>query len=103
MNIYPNKPYINNKGLKLPEDEQKAILDKCQSLYEKMMHAALNINDDDIQRKTYINYHDYLYELTEQEIYVERGWTGHLNEHFMASEEDAWKQEEWLDRLREDW
>lgn len=102
MNIYPDKPYSRNKGLKLPEDEQKEILDKCQNLYEKMMHAALHINDDDVQRIAYIKYHDYLRQLEEAEIYVERGWSGHLNEHFIASEDDAWRQEEWLDMLRED-
>lgn len=102
MNIYPNKPYSENKGLTLPTEEQKEILDKCQRLYNKMMHAAIHINDDDIQHETYLAYHNYLYDLKIQGIYVEYGWSGHLNEHFIASEEDAWKQEEWLDQLRED-
>lgn len=102
MNIYPDKPYSRNKGLKLPEDEQKKILDKCQNLYEKMMNAALHFNDDETQRAACSAYYSYLSDLEDKEIYVERGWVGHLNEHFLPSDEDAWKQEEWLDMLRED-
>lgn len=103
MNIYPNKPYDNNYGLKLSIEEQNEILQKCQHYYNKMMDAAIHNYDDETQRKTYMKYHDYLSELEDKNIYVEYGWVGHLNEHFMPSEEDAWKQEVWLDRLREEY
>lgn len=97
MNIYPNKPYSRNEGLKLPEDKQKEILNKCHSLYEKMMHAALHINDDDIKRDTYFKYHNYINQLEEQEIYVEYSWFRHFGEHFFATEEDAMWQDLYLE------
>lgn len=101
MNIYPNKPYSRNKGLKLPEDKQKEILDKCQHLYDKMIHAAIHINDDDIKRNTYFKYHHYLSELEKQEIYVEYNWLRHRREHFFATEEDADWQELYLEDCAE--